>query len=67
MEQPPGAQATQELEALFAAAGLAIPPDLKVGTLAEAAHLRRAAALLRRPRSAAAEPANVFSLKLGRG
>ncbi len=51
-----------EIAALLDAAGLAVPADLRAGVHAEAKALRRAAALLRTPRTAAAEPSNVFSL-----
>ncbi len=51
-----------DIAAIIAGAGLTIPADLRAGVYAEASALRRAAALLRAPRNAAAEPSNVFSL-----
>ena len=46
----------QDIDSRLAAAGLVVPPDLKVGVLTEARDLLRMAALVRAPRSAAAEP-----------
>jgi hypothetical protein len=46
----------QDIEARLVAAGIVVPPDLKAGVLAEARDLLRMAALLRGPRTAAAEP-----------
>ena len=46
----------QDIEARLTAAGLAVPPDLMAGVISEARDLLRMAALLRGPRSAAAEP-----------
>jgi hypothetical protein len=51
-----------EIEAAFLRAGVVVPADLKAGAISEARNLARAAALLRRPRTAAFEPSNVFSL-----
>ncbi|WP_181702448.1 hypothetical protein [Chthonobacter albigriseus] len=52
----------QEITALLAAAGLQVPPDLAAGVYSEARDLRRITSLLRGPRTAAAEPSNIFSL-----
>jgi len=46
----------QDIEARCQAAGLVVPADLLAGVTREAADLLRMAALLRGPRSAAAEP-----------
>lgn len=46
----------QDIDGRLAAAGLAVPPDLKAGVLTEARDLLGMAALLRTPREAAAEP-----------
>ena len=55
--------AEQEVDAVLAFAGLVVPADLKAGVVAEIMDLRRATALLRQPRPAANEPANVFRLQ----
>lgn len=47
---------------LLAAAGLSVPADLLPGVLSEARTLRQTASLLRAPRTAAAEPSNIFTL-----
>ncbi|MBN9510593.1 MAG: hypothetical protein J0I21_15970 [Alphaproteobacteria bacterium] len=46
----------QDIEARLEAAGIAVPAELKAGVIAEARDLLRMAALLRGPRTAAAEP-----------
>jgi hypothetical protein len=46
----------QDIDARLAAAGIVVPPDLKAGVVSEAQDLLRMAALLRGPRTAAAEP-----------
>ena len=51
-----------ETKSLLAAAGLSVPADLLPGVLSEARTLRQTASLVRQPRTAAAEPANIFSL-----
>jgi hypothetical protein len=51
-----------ENKSLLVAAGLAVPADLLAGVLSEARAVRRAAHLLRQPRSAAHEPSNIFSI-----
>ncbi len=53
-----------ELDALMAYAGVSIPPELKAGVIACYADLRRMRAVLRQPRTAAAEPSNVYSLPI---
>jgi hypothetical protein len=53
---------SDEIEAAFLRAGVAIPADLKAGAISEARNLARATSLLRRPRAAASEPSNLFSL-----
>lgn len=49
----------RDIEARLAAAGLVVPADLRAGVMSEAQDLLRMAALLRGPRSAAAEPFTV--------
>jgi hypothetical protein len=51
-----------ETMSLLAAAGLSVPADLLPGVLSEARTLRQTASLVRAPRSAAAEPSNIFTL-----
>ena len=58
----PYAQFDEESLGLLNAAGLQVPADLLPGVLSEARTLRQTASLLRSPRTAAAEPANIFSL-----
>ena len=52
-----------ELDVLLAKAGAAVPPHLKAGILAGYQDMKRMAAQVRQPRTAASEPSNVFSLK----
>lgn len=58
----PYADFDAESAALLAAAGLQVPADLRPGVLSEARALRQTVSLLRGTRTAAAEPANIFSL-----
>ena len=51
-----------ELDMLLAKAGASVPPHLKPGLLAGYPDMKRMAATLRQPRTAANEPSNVFSL-----
>lgn len=51
-----------ELEVLLRRAGVAVPEDRMEAVLAGYADLTRMTALLRQPRTAAAEPSNAFSL-----
>jgi hypothetical protein len=53
----------QEFDALMARIGAVVPADRRAGTIDCCAEVRRMAELVRQPRSAAAEPANVYSLK----
>jgi hypothetical protein len=53
----------QEFDALMARIGAVVPADRKAGIIGCCAELRGYAALVRQPRAAAAEPANVYSLK----
>ena len=53
----------RELDMLLAKAGANVPPDLKAGLLAGYRDMKRMAAMVRQPRTAAAEPSNIFSLK----
>jgi hypothetical protein len=53
----------QEFDMLMARAGAVVPADRRAGLIACCDELRRMAALVRQPRTAAAEPSNVFSLK----
>jgi hypothetical protein len=52
----------REFDVLMAKAGAKIPPDRKAGVIAGYKDMKRMAALLRQPRSAAAEPSNIYSL-----
>jgi hypothetical protein len=52
-----------ELDVLLAKAGASVPPHLKAGVLAGYQDMKIMAARVRQPRTAAAEPSNVFSLK----
>ena len=52
-----------ELDMLMAKAGAAVPADRKAGIVAGYRDLKRMAALLRQPRTAADEPSNIYSLK----
>ena len=58
----PDPQLETEFDVLMARAGLAIPPDRRAPLLHAFAELRGQLELLRGPRTAAAEPANVFRL-----
>lgn len=53
----------QEFDALTARIGAIVPADRKAGVIACCEEIRRMTALVRGPRSPAAEPANVYSLK----
>lgn len=52
-----------ELDVLLAKAGANVPPHLKAGVLAGYQDMKVMVARVRQPRTAAAEPSNVFSLK----
>ena len=52
----------RELDMLLAKAGADVPPDRKAGILAGYREMKRMAATVRQPRTAAAEPSNIFSL-----
>jgi hypothetical protein len=54
-----------EIEARFQHAGLVVPADLKAGAISEARNMLAITHWLRRPRTAAVEPANIFSLVKG--
>jgi hypothetical protein len=51
-----------EFDVLMARAGLTIPPDRRAALLTGFADLRATLPALRQPRTAAAEPSNVFRL-----
>jgi hypothetical protein len=53
----------QEFDALMARIGATVPAERKAGIIGCCEELRRMTALVRQPRSATAEPANVYSLK----
>jgi hypothetical protein len=53
----------RELDMLLAKAKASVPPHLKPGILSGYGDLKAMAAVVRQPRTAAAEPSNVFSLK----
>ena len=52
-----------EFDMLMAKAGAQVPADRKAGIVAGYRDMKRMAALLRQPRTAADETSNVFSLK----
>ena len=52
----------RELDMLMAKAGATVPADRKAGILAGYRDLKRMAALLRQPRTAADETSNIYSL-----
>ena len=52
----------REPDMLLAKAGASVPADRKAGIIAGYRDIKRLAALLRQPRSAVAEPSNIFSL-----
>lgn len=52
----------QEVEVNLARAGVVVPADRMEAVFAGYKDLKRLCALLRQPRTAAAEPANTFSL-----
>jgi len=52
----------QEFDVLMAKAGVELPADRKAGVVAGYKDMKRMAALLRQPRTAADEPSNVYSL-----
>ena len=51
-----------EFDVLLARAGLVVPAERRAGVIAGCEEMRRFAALMRQPRTAASEPSNVFSL-----
>ena len=61
MSTPDGLE--RELDMLLAKAGADVPPDRKAGILAGFREMKRMAATVRQPRTAASEPSNTFSLK----
>jgi hypothetical protein len=52
----------RELDMLMARIGAEVPADRKAGVIAGYKDMKRMVALLRQPRTAAAEPANIYSL-----
>jgi hypothetical protein len=52
----------RELDLLMARIGAEVPADRKAGVVAGYKDMKRMVALLRQPRSAAAEPSNIYSL-----
>ena len=52
----------REFDVLMAIAGAEVPADRKAGILAGYKDLKRMTALLRQPRTEAAEPSNIYSL-----
>jgi hypothetical protein len=53
----------REFDMLMAKAGAVVPTDRKAAIVAGYRDMKRMAALLRQPRTAADEPSNVYSLK----
>ena len=62
MSETSAADLKRELEALLRRAEVAVPADRMDAVLAGYGDLKRMCALLRQPRTAAAEPSNTFSL-----
>lgn len=56
----PAATLEAEFDVLMARAGIAVPEDRRAALLTGFAELRGQVALLRQPRTAAAEPSNIF-------
>jgi hypothetical protein len=52
----------REFDMLMAKAGANVPADRKAGILAGYKEMKRMAAQVRQPRTAASEPSNVYSL-----
>jgi len=63
MSSPDQEQLERELNAVMARIGAVVPADRKAGVLAAYQELRRMTALVRQPRTPAAEPSNIFSMK----
>jgi hypothetical protein len=53
----------REFDVLMAKAGAKVPADRKAGVIAGYRDMKRLAALLRQPRTAADEPSNIYSLE----
>jgi len=62
MSEEQDAVLEREFDMLMAKAGADIPADRKAGVLAGYRDMKRMAALLRQPRSEAAEPSNIYCL-----
>lgn len=62
MTIPPDALAA-EFDILMRRAGLDVPPDVRAQVLPAYAEMRDQIELLRGPRTAAAEPSNIFRVK----
>ena len=54
-----------EIETRFALAGIVLPAERKIGAMAGAAEILAITHWVRQPRTAAAEPSNVFRLSPG--
>ena len=52
----------REFDVLMAKAGAKVPADRKAGIVAGYKDIKRMTALLRQPRTEAAEPSNIYSL-----
>ena len=66
MDQPVSNAPDPDMEVRFLNAGVVPPADRAAGTYAEARGLLTKMHWLRGPRTAAAEPSNIFSLVKGR-
>lgn len=53
----------REFDVLMRRAGIAAPADRRAGVIAGYADIKRMTALLRRPRTAADEPSNIYRLE----
>ncbi|HTJ59208.1 MAG TPA: hypothetical protein VL418_16840 [Devosiaceae bacterium] len=62
MSQDNKSPETAEIEARFMHAGVVLPFDRKTGAIESAKAVLAATHWLRQPRTAAAEPSNIFSL-----
>lgn len=63
MPDPATPSLETEFDVLMARAGVVVPEDRRAALLTGFAELRGHVALLRQPRTAAAEPSNIFSAR----
>ena len=65
MNQNPSTPSDAEILTRYALAGIVLPGDRQAGAIAGAREMLAAIHWLRQPRTAAAEPSNIFSLTPG--